>query len=338
MCGQRKEKRKWSNRLKPAETYTHTHTHTCKGLLSPKQIGTICFVFSLILISTKSYSDIAANNSNPSCDNSTLNTYTGPAALEAKWNANTIQLKWYKDDEQLTVQTAANQCTYDGTMTLPSTRPTKTGYDFNGWKVKTGGSSSNPCFVGPVCGLTSSLASVNPTNEDAYGYQNDSRGENGANSYKTTEYGLTSDQTWAVEFSHGIVKGTASCNSTPGGDTSALYAQAMAIEEAIEAGTITEEEGMAQMIALEAQGYTLPGMCQPTGTFSTSSTGQYCWCHVESYTPTGNASCNTSSLAWVFGDIIGSASTCAYDCAHFCAANVQGSAGFRAALFGVANN
>jgi len=43
----RKMSTKFVNTLKPAElythTHTHTHTHTDKSLLSPKQIGTICF-------------------------------------------------------------------------------------------------------------------------------------------------------------------------------------------------------------------------------------------------------------------------------------------------------
>ena len=269
------------------------------------------------------------------CIYNVLNTYTGPANLQAGWQANTIQLKWYNGDQQLNVQSAANNCTYDSGLTIPSTAPTKTGYTFAGWKIK---AASNPCFVGPVCGLTSAVASIEPTNLDAYGYINDSTGESGANSYHATEYGLTSDQTWAVEFSHGIVRGTASCNNNPGGDLSVFDAQAAQIGAQIEAGTITEEEAMAQMMALESQIFTLPGMCQPTGTFSSSSTGQYCWCHAESYTPTGGSACNVSSLAWVFDSDNESADSCAHNCAYYCANAVQTYSAFRAVLFGVAVN
>jgi len=271
------------------------------------------------------------------CVYDVLSTYTGPANLQAGWQANTIQLKWYNGDQQLNVQSAANNCTYDSGLTIPSTAPTKTGYTFAGWKIKAA-SESNACFVGPVCGLTSAVASIEPTNEDAYGFRNDSTGENGANIYHATEYGLTSDQTWAVEFSHGIVRGTASCNNNPGGDLSVLEAQYYQLEAQMEAGTITEEEAMAQMMALESQAFTLPGMCQPTGTFSSSSTGQYCWCHAESYTPTGGSSCNVSSLAWVFLGDLGSADPCAYGCAGYCADYVRGHSPYRAAVFGVAGN
>ncbi|MCQ2581451.1 MAG: hypothetical protein MJ170_00515 [Alphaproteobacteria bacterium] len=49
-----------------------------------------------------------------------------------------------------------------------------------------------------------------------YGFMNDSTGESGAWTKNTATYGLTTDQTWSVTFSYGIVKGIASCNSTPG--------------------------------------------------------------------------------------------------------------------------
>jgi len=268
------------------------------------------------------------------CVYDVLSTYTGPANLQAGWQANTIQLKWYNGDTQLSVQSAANNCTYDSGLTIPSTAPTKTGYTFAGWKIKAA-SESNACFVGPVCGLTSSLVATDGT---AYGFRNDSTGEYGANSSNDTTYGLTSDQTWAVEFSHGIVRGTASCNNNPGGDLSVLDAQYEQIEAQLEAGTITEEEAEAQVMALDSQIFTLPGMCQPTGTFSSSSTGQYCWCHAESYTPTGGSSCNVSSLAWVFYTGYESADDCANSCAFNCASNVRIDSPFRAAVFGVAGN
>ncbi|MCQ2581629.1 MAG: hypothetical protein MJ170_01455 [Alphaproteobacteria bacterium] len=54
------------------------------------------------------------------------------------------------------------------------------------------------------------------TNGSEYGFMNDSTGDRGPNSSNTDTYGLTTDQTWGVTFSYGIVKGIASCNGTPG--------------------------------------------------------------------------------------------------------------------------
>ena len=70
------------------------------------------------------------------CNSTTLNTSTGPATLNADWEANNINIAWYSDGTQITNDAnAATQCTYDQTFSLPSP-PTKTGYNFAGWKVR----------------------------------------------------------------------------------------------------------------------------------------------------------------------------------------------------------
>jgi hypothetical protein len=281
-------------------------------LPSLKQIGTICFVFSLILISTKSYSDIAANNSNPSCDNSTLNTYTGPAALEAKWNANTIQLKWYKDDELLTVQTAANQCTYDGTMTLPSTRPTKTGYDFNGWKVKTGGSSSGGGSSGGLmCGLTNETIGAEIVHTWAKGIvDNETICRYDAEDAECSSDAVFSSlgaYSWKVQSSTGVYEGVASCNST-NVDRSAIEAQ---LEEQLESGAITEEEATSMLFGYGSRA---------ADALNSGGTGANCWCRATSYNPNNGQQCESSSSSWLFLNNPGTdgcLNTCATYCAYF---------------------
>ena len=124
-------------KLKPAETYTHTHTHTCNLLLSPKQIGTICFAIFSILISAPTFATgVSSTATSADCDNATLDTYSGTSNLQAGWQPNTIDLHWYNGDDELTVPSASQSCVYDGTLTLPTTIPTKTGYTFKGWTVR----------------------------------------------------------------------------------------------------------------------------------------------------------------------------------------------------------
>ena len=50
--------------------------------------------------------------------------------------ANTIDIDWYNGNSLV----ESNQCTYDSTITLP-TQPNKTGYTFNGWKIKASGNN-----------------------------------------------------------------------------------------------------------------------------------------------------------------------------------------------------
>ena len=102
-----------------------------------KQIGMVCFAFLFSIFSTNLFATgINANATSASCTNSTLNTYSGTSNLQANWQANPININWYNGDTLLDVQDAADGCNYDGALTVPSNVPTKTGYTFNGWKLR----------------------------------------------------------------------------------------------------------------------------------------------------------------------------------------------------------
>ena len=95
------------------------------------------FVLFLCLFVSDSFaSGIASNSASAPCTNNTLETYSGNSNLAADWAPNTIQLRWYNENEKLTVQQSAQTCTYDGTLTVPQTPPTRTGYTFAGWTVR----------------------------------------------------------------------------------------------------------------------------------------------------------------------------------------------------------
>ncbi len=146
-------------------------------------------------------------------------------------------------------------------------------------------------------------ASINATD---YGYQNDSTGRYGAVSYNTGTYGITADQTWATEFSYGVVRGKSICSTTKG--------KGLWMSGADKANSPEEVTVL------------------PDGTFASDSTGQYCWCQIDGFTPT-NGSKQSLSGAWVYhGD--DDAVNCALDCAYYCAFYLQNSVAFRAALLG----
>ena len=58
------------------------------------------------------------------------------------------------------VQSAANTCTYDGTLAVPSSAPTRTGYTFAGWTVR------------PEMNFSTIPTNVNGTNRWAIGWYN----------------------------------------------------------------------------------------------------------------------------------------------------------------------
>jgi len=293
--------------VKNAETrrnlHTRTHTHTSNLLLSPKQIGTICFAIFSFVFSAPSFADpdISSSASTADCKNNPLQTYSGTSNLQANWRANTIQLHWYEDSDattEMNVASASQSCVYDGTLTPPATIPTKTGYTFKGWRVKQAGAS---CFASQVCSLTGSAVNgltYDDNDSTAYGYY----GHDGQDKKNESTYGLTAGE-WAVkDTGGGIIKGIASCNST-----NALGEYDSCASDAI----------------------------KPGNTFSSSSSGQYCWCKISSYKPSGGNVCNVASPSWVFNFAYSSAYNCASYCANDCAINVGGSADLRRAVFGV---
>ena len=97
------------------------------------------FITFLMLVTIPVFATgVSSTETAADCNESTLDTYTGTSNLSADWQANTIALHWYSDDTELTVPAESQSCTYDGTLTPPSTIPTKTGYTFKGWRVRGG--------------------------------------------------------------------------------------------------------------------------------------------------------------------------------------------------------
>ena len=95
------------------------------------------FVLFLCLCVGDSFaSGIASNSETAPCTNNTLETYSGNSNLSADWQPNTINISWYNENEKLTVQQSAQSCVYDGTLSVPATPPTRTGYTFAGWTIR----------------------------------------------------------------------------------------------------------------------------------------------------------------------------------------------------------
>ena len=277
--------KKRSNTLKPAELYTHTHTHT--------HTGSFCLAFILSILTFPTFSETLGNS--PQCDNSTLHTTTGPATLNARWSANTIILNWQPgDDATFTAPVqgnAAYSCEYDGGITLP-TAPTRSGYTFGGWRVVQS-QQQQSCLISNYPGDGDGIG---------YGYINDSTGQYGPDSYNDEQYTLTEDNTWATEFSTGVVKGRALCSGLSGDNHD-----------------------------YEWGGNSSDWTATESAILSASGEKQYCWCAGTSF---GNQ-CSVSSPSWVFYSGYADAGNCARRCASYCAWYVRRGSAFRRAVFGV---
>ena len=96
----------------------------------------VCALFLSFFTMPAMASGIDATSASAPCTNNTLETYSGNTNLQADWQPNEIQLRWYNNNTLLNVQSSANTCVYDSTLTIPTTAPTRTGYTFAGWTVR----------------------------------------------------------------------------------------------------------------------------------------------------------------------------------------------------------
>ena len=338
---------KFVNRLKPAETYTHTHTHThtCSFLPSLKQIGTICFL-TIFFISPIFADTVTTLPNNALCNETNLGTESGSADIEVVWTPNTINTTWYTGYGENGVYSSPTTCDYGDTINLPQTNPSRAGYAFAGWKLKT-------------CSVPSSNLATNGTNGYGHGWWNnadycyniDSEGSwNTVNCSTVPDLSLNQ---WKTEFNYGTVRGIASCQSTVPSDILYLDTNvnavlkgemdpatflseytALAEQEkgaiAQQAFTAFVQGDEATMMTLYYQLLSLPGSTN----YSTNDTGQYCFCQATHYTANNSGQCPLSSPAWVFDGDNGSAANCADYCASYCANDVRFYSNIRAAVLG----
>ena len=196
-----------------------------------------------------------------------------------------VDLTWYDGNSTIS---GPSSCTVGGTF-VPPTPAARPGWIFAGWKIKP-----------RTCGIPNLDTSIRPTDisgGELYAYQRDSNCIYGPSSRNTRNYGITTDNTWAVEFSYGTVWGRANCNNTSG----PFFA----------AGTPT----------LASSGPNC--WCQATG-FTASG---------NSYT-SGPQCITSASNTWVFTPYSGEVDDCAANCAYYCIENIDEIAAFRSAVFG----
>ena len=175
-------------------------------------------IFLLMFSSPAFASGINANTNSAPCTNNTLETYSGNTNLQADWAPNTINLRWYNGNTLLDVQSTANTCVYDGTLTIPSTAPSRIGYTFDGWQVRpemdfrtipTNVNGTECWTIGQkdgadYCVYREATATVNnlhmvPCDSDI-------------------EFTKLRRYEWEVKFEHGNIYGMAMCSTTNGGN------------------------------------------------------------------------------------------------------------------------
>ena len=185
----------------------------------------------------------------------------------------------------------------------------------------------------------------------------------GENTQRVSENGLTENNTWASEFDYGTVYGRASCQSAIHsermntflgvfGDVMGGTMSAEDMRTTFEpvAGTATTDVLVSAYETYLASSktdsdqesffkvvYQLFGIAEGAD-YSTTDSGQYCYCQMTDYMPAGGDKSKVMSAPWVFLGDYGSADNCADDCARNCASYLHNDDTlyrvFRGAVFG----
>jgi len=188
--------------------YRHHRSLESKGTYMKKIL-----ILSLIFFTTDSFaSGIASNTASAPCTNNTLETYSGNSNLSADWQPNEIKLRWYNNNTLMDVQTAANTCTYDGTLAVPSTAPTRTGYTFDGWTVRP---EIDFATTIPTNENGTERWAIGVVNDSDYcWYQSNTVEEKNVVCGDDSNFKELSQYEWKVKFDHGSLYGMAGCSTT----------------------------------------------------------------------------------------------------------------------------
>lgn len=280
----------------------------------------------IIMLTTLPVFASGINANSATCNNSTLQTYTGTSNLSANWTPNTINITWYNDDTQF----ASNSCTYGGALTMPNSIPQKTGYTFVGWRVRQTASG--------ICGLTSSAIDLNVSS--GYSYDDYTSGTDKCyyippiSEYteipcSNTNISDLGPQEWKVNSVNGTYKGIASCNNTDPGSDGYEDEVEEEIMTQLENEEITEEQAMNLLFYRVHSHYSAPA-----NTFTGAETGgAVCWCKATGFTPNGDNQCSLSTLSWICPPN-GAGGVCP-GCATWCAFTFMLYPGVRHAILGI---
>jgi len=172
------------------------------------------FLLFLLFFTTDSHSSgIASNTNSAPCTNNTLETYSGNSNLSADWQPNEIKLRWYNNNTLMDVQASANTCTYDGTLAVPQTAPTRTGYTFAGWTVRPeiDFAATIPVNEG---GIEAYSKDVHNNADHCWRRINENRQYPGCNSDEN--FSELQQHEWKVIYNHGTLYGMARCSEIEG--------------------------------------------------------------------------------------------------------------------------
>jgi len=235
---------------------------------------------------------ISPNENDAACDEGTLETRTGPVALEAAWAPNTLRLHWKNNDTTV----LNNTCTYDGGITLPTT-PTRPGYDFVGWSVRSVPACANNMLnYVYVTGTDYISKSIDDTACGKY--------QRSGTSCSDSIFDKLVPGAWRVDYTYdssstGTFLGSARCSAKSGNNNG--------YEWEFNPGGNTWDAS--------------------DGELESAGDGKYCWCKIDRAESESGSVCRANTTPWVYYYVHSDYEDCANKCSYFCATQARSGVG-----------
>ena len=260
-------------------------------------------LFALIFTTPLFASGIGANETSASCDNATLEAYSGTVNVEIDWIPNTIETRWYNGNTLVdTTNTNANSCEYGDVLNRP-TNPTRTGYTFTGWTVQ----PEMDFATIPNVGGTDRWATGEDSNHNYYCWHGKGVSVAREDCNLSTYNDLALNE-WKVQTNYGTVYGAGYCSAKSGDNSGYSWLN----DPSNWRSTFDELE-------------------------NASGNKIYCWCQATGYIPNNNNPNNiqyrpSNKTYWIYCNPF----VCPDSCASYCANYVLGNAvsEFRMSLYG----
>jgi len=272
--------------------------------LIPLLITTVCPVFAANVV----------NDDNKGCNVSTLLTTDGSVELIADWSINTINLAWYNNDERMNVDAASQSCKYGDVIKIPTVQP-RHGYNLVGWRVRQPSAFDLSTLDATIGG--NAYYAYTKVDDVRYCFDNSSNlwaAQNitcpdGDEPFKPD---LVNVNDWKVEFSYGVIRGTAICSNTEG---------------------VRDNYANDMWNSLE-----YPGNVTWEPVTDNSGEGRGCWCNITGYAENVQGVYVSVFAPWVFWNNMNAYNCprwCAESCAEELIKNVDFNNSFRRAMFGI---
>ena len=194
----------------------------------------------------------------PYCDDSVLESDTGPVNIEINWEPNEINLRWYNNNTLITPSNnASNTCTYDEVgLTMPSA-PTRTGYTFKGWRARPQYDFSNLTFTATGTKIGYGKGFLNNEDFCRYYYKEPSMtsGTYHVGCELSNVYTGLQQMEWETHFPEGTVYGMAYCSRKTGDNNEYNWTNSSSNWSATYNELVAANEGETMNCWCKATGY-----------------------------------------------------------------------------------